>query len=120
VRAFNRKTHAEIRGTSDTVLARANTVDGSFERGPDGSLTFEHAGESEIYWDSQETIQRNGADVFEDENGDDVLEADLLLLPDCDDCGGDGKADGGGECPICDGYGVVFPPLPDDEEKKSS
>lgn len=69
-----------ISGSYDTLKATAHIS--SAERNPDGSLSIDWAGDSDIDWDSQETFERHGQRVFVDENGVEWLECDLHIVPD--------------------------------------
>lgn len=67
-----------ITGTADRVLATA-WIGGGWEKKDDGTFEFEYAGESELDWDSQQTITRKGKRVFVDENWNEWTEDQLVL-----------------------------------------
>ncbi len=78
--AINKETGASIEGTAETVPGKALTQRDSFERGKDGRITWEYAGDTKVYWDGQETIEREGKTVFVDENGDEITEDQVELV----------------------------------------
>jgi hypothetical protein len=59
---------AKIVGTIDRITAVANIAEGTWtEDEPD--CDFEYTGDTDVDWDSQETLTRNGRRLFLDENG---------------------------------------------------
>lgn len=71
-----------ILGTYERCPARANTVEDSFERQLDGSLTYEHTGYTEMFYDGQETVSGPNREViFLDEEGNEWPESKLELRP---------------------------------------
>ena len=83
--ARNPKTGAEIKGTAEVIEARSDTVGDRFERTPDGSVAFEHDGYTEVYWDSQRMVRRQGETVFIDKNGEEIVASQLELVDGLDD-----------------------------------
>lgn len=71
-----------ITGTLEVLSGEAYTRDGSFYRGPDGALAFDHAGETEVFWDDQTTVTRNGKVVFIDRDGAEWTAAQVVLSED--------------------------------------
>lgn len=67
-----------ITATVDTLTAFA-AIEGA-KRLSDGSIDIHYAGESDVDWDSQKTVVRNGQRVFMDADGNEHLENTLLLL----------------------------------------
>jgi len=67
-----------ILGTLENLTGRAEIRDGSF-RMEDGALAFDHAGETEVFWDGQETVSRDGKTVFLAADGNEVLEDQIVL-----------------------------------------
>lgn len=81
MKAIDRRTGKRIVGTSDTVLACAWIEQDSFTKDADGNLDFDHAGETKVYWDTQEQI--TGPDhvrMFQDEDANDVPETEIELV----------------------------------------
>lgn len=83
---FDGATLRVLQGTSDIVLATAlvNTVRRPTNDNPtdDGSLVhLEHAGDSEVHWDTQEVQQQNNVSLWVNEDGEDVSEARLVIGP---------------------------------------
>lgn len=70
----------EILGTLDLVPCRAEVAGAT--RLPDGTLDLEWAGGSEVFWDDQRTVQRQGQDVYLDENGNEYLESEIDVIED--------------------------------------
>lgn len=61
---------ALIVGIAESVLVTAWLDAESLERRADGTIAYEHAGESKIHWDTQEACAGPDGKVrFEDENG---------------------------------------------------
>jgi hypothetical protein len=57
---------ADVKGTAETVLG---TAIATFHRDANGKVTYDHVGETEICWDSQETETEDGEPVCECEEG---------------------------------------------------
>lgn len=82
---------ALITGTLETVTARANIND-VLGHNDDSTFALDYEGYTEIFWDSQKTVQRDvlhgdvdGATyqrVFLDEDGNEWIESDLRLIND--------------------------------------
>ena len=53
-----------IIGTLERLSGRANIVEGSFTRNENGTLTFEYEGYTEVFWEEQRTVHRNGRPIF--------------------------------------------------------
>lgn len=70
----------KIVGTAQTILATASAFRAT--RGPEGKLEPSYAGNTEVFWDTSETVQRGGEDAYVDENGDEVLESEVMLIED--------------------------------------
>ncbi len=68
-----------INGTLERLSGRADIVEGSFTRNENGTLTFEHEGYTEVFWEEQWTVYRNGRPIFLDEEGFQWEETQLLL-----------------------------------------
>lgn len=68
----------EIRGTLETVSGVAKI---SFFNSKDaeGKIDFEYGGETDIWWDEQKTIERDGQRIFVDTEGNEWPE-NLLIL----------------------------------------
>lgn len=60
---FVSPTGSPIIGTLETIIGRANAVEYSETGAPD------YDGGTEVYWDEQKTVERNGSPVYLDENG---------------------------------------------------
>lgn len=80
MRAFCPDGHP-ITGTLEKLSGRANVDEGSFTRGPDGALGFEHVGNTEVFYDESITVQRRGQNVFLCEDGEEFPEKKLVLQP---------------------------------------
>ena len=68
-----------IIGTLERLSGRANIVEGSFTRNENGTLTFEYEGYTEVFWEEQKTVRRNGRPIFLDEEGFQWEETQLLF-----------------------------------------
>lgn len=79
--AYNKKTGLPILGTYEMVPARAETTDGSFRLNEDGTeLEYEHAGETEMFWDGQDTqSDAKGRTIFLDSDGQEVTIDEIEL-----------------------------------------
>lgn len=74
-----------ICGTLESVPGCAETVDDSFERNDDGSLDYNHAGETDVWWDDQTTLSTvTGETIFVDRNGNQWAASQLVLSDDED------------------------------------
>ena len=87
--ARNRMTKEAIVGTLEKLEGRANVVADSFARREDGSLAFEHAGETEVFWNGQRTATSiGGKTVFVDESGKTLVSDEIeLVAEDAGDAG---------------------------------
>lgn len=75
-------TGKEIRGTLERLSGVADVIDDSFWKLDDGSLDFEHAGNTEVWWDEQTTVLgANRERIFVDTEGGEWLESQLELRP---------------------------------------
>ena len=68
-----------IIGTLERLSSRANIVEGSFTRNENSTLTFEYEGYTEVFWEEQKTVHRNGRPIFLDEEGFQWEETQLLF-----------------------------------------
>lgn len=70
-----------IVGTCETVEAMACTVAASFKLDPaTGKLSYDHEGDSEVYWDSMATKTTDKDEtLFQDEDGGEWPESSLVL-----------------------------------------
>ena len=73
-------TGSAIVGTLERVPACAKTRDDGFARAPDGTLTYDHVGETKLWWDDQFTVRRGGRVVFVDEHGAEWTAAEITLV----------------------------------------
>ena len=80
--ARNPKTGAAITGTLEQMDGKALTTEDSFSRDDTGKLVFDYEGETEIYWNGQETQSRDGKTIFIDDDGEEVLETEVELTDD--------------------------------------
>lgn len=73
----------QIVATRDTLSADAVIADATQSEVP-GPLKFNlsYSGDSEIYWDSQETVIEKGQRIFVDEDGYETPESNVELVPD--------------------------------------
>ena len=74
---MNRATGSRIRGTLETLSGVALAE--RWGRTKDGLLSFEWAGETDVWWDEQKTVRIDGERVFVDEDGEEVLEHEVEL-----------------------------------------
>jgi hypothetical protein len=72
----------QILGTLEMIQGRAEIECATFGRDEKGVVTFEYAGDTEIFWDEQKTAQKNGHDIFLDEEGWEWTEEELVLRED--------------------------------------
>jgi hypothetical protein len=83
-------TGAEITGTLEVVKGTCGVM--AWSRDADGSLSFDYDGTgTEVDWDSQKTVTREGKRVFVDENGQEWTEDQIELVEDDD---GEDEEDG--------------------------
>lgn len=68
-----------IRGTAEVIEATAETETNGFHIREDGTLGYEHYGDTDVWWDSSTTKVERGLPVFIDEAGDE-WPADQLIL----------------------------------------
>lgn len=96
MRAVNRKTRSPIVGTAERIYGTARLVVDSFARDEAGELSFDHNGQTDVDWNSQETLDREGWIVFVDDDGEEVPENEIELIDGDEDdgpiVGGDGAA----------------------------
>lgn len=74
----------EITGTYEKVFGEALIANFDVTRNADGTFDFAYAGGTEINWNSQVTVTRQGQRVFVDEDGGEWLENELVLREDED------------------------------------
>lgn len=84
MRAISRN-GSDIIGRYETCPCRAEILPGSFERSASGKIAFEWLGGTEMFYDAQEPIKKDGQSVFLDENGDEWTEDQITLVDDDDD-----------------------------------
>lgn len=70
---------SQIIGTFENITARAEIVADTFTKLPDGTLEFEYAGGTEVFWDDQRTIQKDGEDIYLAEDGTEWKQSELTL-----------------------------------------
>ena len=68
-----------IIGTLERLSGRTDIVEGSITRNENGTLTFEYEGYTEVFWEEQRTVHRNGKPIFLDEEGFQWEETQLLF-----------------------------------------
>jgi hypothetical protein len=78
LQAFSPDGHLII-GTLDTLTCRADIEFDTWSRGENGNIDFEWAGSSEMFYDEQKTVERDGKRVYLDEEGNDWAEDQLVL-----------------------------------------
>lgn len=91
MRAFSKTTGEEIVGTLDMIPARSGIAEDSFKPGSKGAAQFRWARGSEVFWDGQATVVREGQRVFLTESGEEVLEGDIELREDDISCPREGE-----------------------------
>ena len=79
MQARNRRTGATITGTLERLYARCRLLEDGFGRAEDGSVTHEHEGGTEFFYDTSETVLTDGERTYLDENGEHVVESDIVL-----------------------------------------
>ncbi len=60
---------SQIIGTLENLTGRAEIVADTFTKAEDGTLEFEWEGGTEVFWDDQRTIERDGEDIYLAEDG---------------------------------------------------
>ncbi len=75
-------TGAPIVGSSDWVPGNALIEERSWKRLPDGSVDFEWVGETVLCWDGQYTNERDGEDLYVDEDGEEWTADEIRLVED--------------------------------------
>ena len=79
-----------VTGTLEQLSGRANLVPGSARKNETGGVEFEYEGSTDLFWEEQRTVIRDGELVFLDEAGNDYLESELRLVP-AESLGEEGK-----------------------------
>ena len=81
MQARNKKTGAAITKVVERYMAITRLLDDSFDRMPDGSLTFDYQGDgAEVNWDCGDPANdENGQALYVDTNGDFVPESEIEL-----------------------------------------
>src|SRR5260370_5016375 len=69
-------------GSADWVPGNAFIEERSWKRLPDGSLDFEWVGETVLCWDGQYTNERDGKDLYVDEDGEEWTADEIRLVED--------------------------------------
>ena len=77
--ARNRRTGAAITGTLERLYARCKLIEDGFGRAENGTVTHEHEGGTEFFYDTSETVRTDGERTYLDENGGHVVESDIVL-----------------------------------------
>ena len=67
-----------IVGTLENVPGCAKILVDTFTRTEDGKAAFEWDGHTEIFWDGQWTVEREGERIFLDEKGNECLESEIV------------------------------------------
>lgn len=67
-----------IVGTFERLTGCAHLTD--LVRHPDGKITYEYTGNTEVHWDDQETATHLGNELFVDENGNIWLGRELIAI----------------------------------------
>lgn len=80
MRARVKATGEAIRGTHESMLALAYVSEDGWQRNPDGTLSFEYAGESKLDWDSQQQIVEDGEALYVTEGWNIVKESEIELI----------------------------------------
>ena len=80
--ARNRRTGSEITGTHERLEARADTIRDKFKRSTEGGIKGEHDGYTHVFWNSQETLTKQGETVYLDDEGEEVPESEIELVND--------------------------------------
>ena len=81
--AIDRKSGKKIIGTLEALSGRAELMPYSFERTGDGT-TFksEHSGHTDIFYDDQVTVERDGQVIYLTEDRTEVRRRDVKLVKD--------------------------------------
>ncbi len=66
-----------IIGTLEICPCRSDIA--KFRRLSDGTLDFDHSGNTEMFYDEQKTVERHNERVFLDEEGNEWLESQLIV-----------------------------------------
>lgn len=69
---------SEIIGTLETIIGYAAFQEPKLDE--NGKIDFEYSGETEINWNEQKTVERDGGRVFVDEDGREFNESQLKLV----------------------------------------
>ena len=95
---------SKIVGTLERVPAVANIAADSLKRNAEGEVVYVYEGGTDLTWDEQETVTREGQTVFVDEDGTEWLEGELIETPEeswsCPNCGNTDQ-DGSDACVDC-------------------
>ena len=70
-----------ITGTLETISGRSGIIPGSARQNPHGGFAFDHDGETEIVWEDQRAVTRDGERIFLDKNWREFRESELRLVP---------------------------------------
>ena len=65
----------EITGTKEILVGEAYIQD---LRLVDGKVEYDHSGETEVFWDCQQTATEKNQTIFIDEDGGEWLESQLI------------------------------------------
>jgi hypothetical protein len=85
MRAFVKGTDIEIVGTLELCYGCGQIALDSFHAEPGGPIEFDWGGGTTMFWDDQETVQRDGKRVFLDEDANQYTEDQLELREDTDE-----------------------------------
>ena len=77
--ARNRRTGAAITGTLERLYARCKLLEDGFGRAEDGTVTHEHEGGTDFFYDTSETVRTDGERTYLDDDGEQVAESDIVL-----------------------------------------
>jgi len=72
-------TGTHIIGTLERLTGYA-VIESETVRNTDTGFEFEYEGTTEVYWDEQKTVERDGERIFVDRNGDEFREGELRLV----------------------------------------
>lgn len=75
----------EILGTYEMCPCRAEITQGSFKREADGSIEFDYYGETEMFYDAQKIVKKDGECLYLDSDGNEWKESELVLREDDED-----------------------------------
>lgn len=74
-------TAIRVKGTLERVEGCAGIDEDSWTRNAAGELVKEYAGETEMFWESQRTLDDvNGYAIYLDEDGEEVTEPEIELI----------------------------------------